>query len=475
MNIALIQLPHFFGSGQSRPPECYPLGLGYLSSVLSLHGISHQGVDLWGKQYSVPDALGNIDFSPFDVLGISAYSTQYRYLKEFTLQLKLRYPGKTIICGGPGPTFSSEAILRHTGVDICVLGEGETTLIELLGKLSDPAEVAGIAFIRAGELYRSPARPSIPDLDRLPLPNRTLFDFEQILANAEQVRSGSSGTGKKRRAADIIAGRGCPYSCHYCSRTFSGVRLRSVDNLVGEIVSLKEVYRIDHLQFNDELLLVGRDRSLAICRELKKLDITWSAQGRINQVDRELLAAMKESGCVQIGYGVESISQTLLDGMNKNLRAETIIPAIRMTREAGITPLIQYMYGYPGENEETIAATARFFREIDAPYHAFTTTPIPGTRLYQDCLEKGLIGSEEGYLLRLDSGYNLEGALINMTGFSDQEFLARKRRLFMTVTHHYLKKRPLAYARYLFGLSGRMLRGCARRALQRIAGKGGSL
>lgn len=107
------------------------------------------------------------------------------------------------------------------------------------------------------------------------------------------------------------------------------------------------------------------------------------------------------------------------------------------------------MYGYRGENDDTIAATVRFFKEIDHPFIGFTTTLIPGTNLYKEGIQKGLIRNEEDYLLRLDSGYNLNGALINMTDFSDEEFLQKKRLLMMKVNHNYYKKRLVEYIKFI--------------------------
>lgn len=452
--IALVQLPHFFGEGYSRPPECYPLGLGYLSSVLNLQGISHEGVDLWGSQFSEDQAIEKIDFERYDVIGISSYSTQYRYLKNFSKKVKELYPEKPIICGGPGPTFSYEMILKNTGVDVCILGEGEETLIDLLQNYGSLGAVKGIAYRENGKIVVTDSRQPIKDLDALPLPNRELFDLEKIIEVAARVKDQSrraDGCWELRRSADIIAGRGCPYNCNYCSKTFEGLRLRSVDGIMSEIEELIRKYRIDHIQFNDELVLINRKRTLQLCTELGRLGIAWSCQGRINQVDREILHAMKKAGCVEIGYGVESVSQTILDAMNKRINAADIVPVVKMTRDVGIRPVIQYMYGYPGEDDATIDATVRFFREIDHPYVSFTTTPLPGTALYRDCRRDGAILDEEDYLMKLDSGYNMDRPLVNLTKFSDEEFVQRKRKMQMRITHNYLVRRPLDYARFLCG------------------------
>lgn len=459
-SVALIQLPHFYGQDASRPQENYPLGLGYISAFLKTHGIEHTGVDLWGLQYSAKQALTSIDFSSYDVLAISAYSTQYKYLKEFSLGLKARYPDKPIVCGGPGPTFSDKTILDNTGVDICVLGEGEITLFELLGKLDRLEDVKGISYLEKGNIHRTPLREYIKDLDILPFPNREFFDFERIIDTNNEVRAAADGpdlSGKSRRVGNIIAGRGCPYRCAFCSKTFQGTRLRSVASIMSEIEEMRQRYRITHVSFDDELVLVGKKRTLELCAAMAQTGLTWSCQGRINQVDREILSTMKQAGCNAVGYGVESISQTILDAMKKDIKAEDILPVIQMTREIGIKPIIQYMYGYPGENDQTIKATVEFFKQIDHPFVGFMTTPIPGTALYQECLSRGLIRNEEEYLLCLDSGYNTIGTLINMTDFSDQELVKKWRRLQFNVMHNYLKSRPAEYARFIVQFAKRAL------------------
>ncbi len=453
MKIALIQLPHFYGEN-SRPPSSYPIGLGYISSVLTVNGIEHDGINLWEREMTVDQAMSAFDYSKYDVFGISAYSTQYKYLKEFSLRLKSHYPDIPIICGGPGPTFSSKIILDHTSVDICVISEGEETIIDLLNNMDKLDNVAGISYRENNEVIYTETRKYIKDLDAIPFPNREIFDFRSVIERKKFVYEQD----KKMRnliTADVIAGRGCPYQCTFCSKTFSGTRLRSVSNIIEEAEQLKEKYAITNLQFNDELVLVSKKRTLELCANLKELQLQWSCQGRIDQVDEEILCTMKNSGCIAVGYGVESVSQSILDSMKKKIKAEDIIPVIKMTRKIGITPIIQYMYGYPGETDETIERTFRFFKELDIPFIGQTTTPIPGSKLYDDCVANGIIKDEESYLLNLDSGYNLAAGSINLTGFTDKELAQKQRKLQIRITHNYLKKRPLQYMSFVSGIIAR--------------------
>ena len=130
-----------------------------------------------------------------------------------------------------------------------------------------------------------------------------------------------------------------------------------------------------------------------------------------------------------IGYGAESFSQKILDRMKKLIEVKDIISAIELTRKIGIKPVIQYMYGFPGEDDATISETKRFFKIIDHPFIGFTTTPLPGTVLYEEARQKGLIKDEEQYLTMLTAGYNREAPLVNMTGFTDEEFVLKKEAL----------------------------------------------
>jgi len=115
---------------------------------------------------------------------------------------------------------------------------------------------------------------------------------------------------------------------------------------------------------------------------------------------------MKDSGCRAVGYGVESGSQKILREMNKNTLVKQAIEAIKMTEEVGLEPIIQMMFGYPGEDRYTLQETVDFFTAIDHPgTELCPTTPLPGTYLWTWCKEKGLITDEAVVLEQLDGGY----------------------------------------------------------------------
>jgi radical SAM superfamily enzyme YgiQ (UPF0313 family) len=224
-----------------------------------------------------------------------------------------------------------------------------------------------------------------------------------------------------------------------------------------EIRQLKEKYNVKAVGFNDELVVVSKKRILELCSALKREKIEWGCQGRINLADDETLRAMKAAGCMYIGFGVESVTQGILDNMKKSIKREDIIPAIKMAKAAGLEPIVQYMYGFPGEDDTSINDTYEFFREIDHPYIGFTTTPIPGTEIYGSSLGRGLIGDEEEYLMKISGGYNELKPVVNMTMFSDEQFISKKTDLAKRVNRAYYRRHPGASMKELLKFINRQL------------------
>lgn len=433
MRVLLVQPPHYYGNN-SRPPQQFPLGLGYIARVLNDAGHDLVVLDIYAHQYSneeVVKKLNAIAPEP-DVVCISALSTQYRYVKWLTGVLKDRFD-KPLVIGNALSTFSADVVFKNTRADICVFGEGEKTIIELLRNLNSPEKVSGIAY-REGQTVRYTSRREyIKELDRIEFPLREVFPFEIYLNNCYLWGH------PEIRAVSVITARGCPYKCNFCSKTFAGARLRSVKNVIDEIESLRAKYDFNGISFQDELTLVNKERVYQLCEYLKNSKLSWICQGRVNLVDSELLKCMKDSGCVALGFGVESGSQEILNKMNKAITVDMAIKAIRATKKAGIKPIIQMMYGYPGESDDTLLQTAIFFKKIKSPAMPFSmTTALPGTRLYEMALEKGLIKDENEYMEKLDWGYYGDrDVLINFTQFPQNELTGKMRENELRINRYY--------------------------------------
>jgi len=444
MKILLVQPPHYFDGG-GRVPENFPLGLGYIARILLDKGHKVESLDIWAHQYKNNEVLDQIRAIDCDTVGISALSTQYAYVKWLLKELRQRTDAP-IVVGNALATLSPELVLNNTEADVCVLGEGEETFTEVVENMSRLESVQGIAYKEDRRILKTPRREHIRDLDTVGFPAWDTFPVEVYLKNCQV-----EGT---KPALNLISGRGCPYRCAFCSKTLSGTRQRSVDNIIEEIKTLIDKYHIRAVFFNDELVVTSKKRAYELCEKIEPLKLKWICNGRTNLVDLPLLKRMRKAGCQVIGLGVESGSQAILDNMNKQVALQQSKMALTNTMKAGLRPVVFMMYGYLGENKKTVAETVKFFREL--PYigtHIVPfaiTTPLPGTPLYDMCIEKGLIRNEEEYLEGLSSGYSdyqreMKRSFVNLTEFSDEEFFRFKHTMEEQIVGDQIRGHPLQY------------------------------
>lgn len=445
MQILLIHPPHEVVYGNRRiakPATFFPLGLGYIAKVLLKAGYNVKVLDIWAHQYAEKEVYQKIKDLNYEIIGITAHVTQYRYIKWLTTILKEYNKNCIIILGGNLATHASEVVLRNTKVDICVLGEGEVTIKEILKNLNNLKIVKGIWFKRGGEIVKNLPQELIKDLDNIDFPSWNLFPIDIYLKRCRVFWTSV-------RAMNMITQRGCPYNCRFCSIIFKTVRYRSVDNVVEEIKVLKNKYKIEGIFLNDEVATLNRQRMFELCENLEPLNIKWSCQGRTDCVDGKLLKKMKKAGCESIGYGVESGSQKVLNNMNKRVFVEQSRRALKETIDAGIQPIVQMMYGYPGEDRETLKETMDFFKEV--PYFgthiSFSiVVPYPGSELYSYAIKRNLIENEDKYLESIDLGsgslVDRCSSLVNFTRFDDRRFYNLRLKTEMKIIFNQIRKYP---------------------------------
>lgn len=432
MKILLINLPFrasehykkgYFHSGKQSP--IFPLGLAYIAKHLEKNGFPEiEILDIYAEQLYYDDVLARLRESHFDIVGISGLVTQYQYLKWITTEIKKINPQSKIVLGNGLATVCDKIILEHVKeVDVCVRGEGEITFLELLQKNFNSLEsINGISFRQNGEFKRNQDQRPIPDIDVLGMPAYHLLKMPLYL-KTKFYNTGVSSLRdvkkyKETRIAGVISARGCPYNCNFCGKVIPSCRLRSVEKIIKEIKFLIKNFQISGVHFIDELFVVNKERTKELCRELAKLNIPWDCQGRVNLVDEEILRIMKDAGCLAIGFGIESGDAQILKNMNKQTTPEQIEKAVLAAQKAGLKIKNQLIFGYPGENRETIENTVRLMKKINDPGKGFNyIQALPGTKLYQECLEKNLILDEEAYLYMLQRGWEHGEILLNFTSF----------------------------------------------------------
>lgn len=417
-------------------PNVLPLGLGYIASMLRNAGHDVKVMDINAFRWEQENLEEKIKNADFDIAGIGAIVTVYRHVKRLISLLKKYHPVKKVMVGGSVGTSIPHIILAKTEADIVCIGEGEDTVVELVGALEKSADLKNIDGIwfkgEDGSICKNKSRVTIKDMDAIPLPAWDLFPMEIYLKNPVGApnRNKWIDGGLDDNAIlsmNLSATRGCPYKCIYCYHDFmgSGYRHRSPENIVNEMRILHDRYSVRYFHFIDDEFCLKKKFVFDFCKKVKEEfngSVTWGCAGRVNLMTDGLVIAMADAGCVLIGYGIESGSQKMLDAMKKGVTVKQAKEAIKLTVKHLGWADCSFMIGTPGENTETIQDTINFCKELDlAPEVIFFATPYPGTDLYRMALKQGKINDEEEYILGL--GEQGEKTRVNFTEFSDEKLL----------------------------------------------------
>ena len=382
--LLLIRTYRDAGAGAPVPP----LGLMYLASALRRLPPGPREIRILDTGLLAPRALERAiaSFSP-DFAGLSALSSEAGLMKETAALLKRTAPGVFVAAGGPHPSADPGEALSCPDIDCAVVGEGEDTAVELLTALergSSLADIAGLAWKRAGTPVVNPARTPVPDLDRLPWPAWDLVDLR-----AYGGRFGWSGYTRFPVVAPVLTSRGCPYRCAYCHNIFGKrVRARSPENVVQELLFLNSTFGVREFHFVDDVFNFDRNRAARICRLILesglKAALAFPNGLRADLVDEDLLGRLKAAGTYKIHYGVETASPRIRGLIEKDLTLESVTRAVELTDKAGIISGGYFMLGFPGETAEELKETADFAAasRFDAAYF-FKVTAYPGTRLFE--------------------------------------------------------------------------------------------
>jgi len=369
-----------FSALESRYPE-------YIRQV---NDLSHP---LWDE---LRDVLS--DTKP-DLAGISVFTTKIAAALRTTAIIKSIDKSIPVVMGGPHPSVKADELLRiNPHVDFAVRGEGEIPFLELIQAIENNSphhDIKGLSFRYDNQVRHNNPADFVTDLDTLPYPARDL------LLNKSSYTPEDMGL--------IMAGRGCPFSCTFCSSSGvwkKNVRYRSIENVLGEIQQVQHKYGTVQFCFKDDTFIIDRQRVLDFCRQIKSRGgINWECNARVNLIDETLLAKMKSAGCNSIKVGIESGSERILDSvMQKGITVAQIRKAARAMRKAGIHWTGYFMMGLPTETKEEMQQTLCLMRQIKPDFASLSVyEPFPGTQLYASGLEMGYVADDRS----LEDYYNI--------------------------------------------------------------------
>ena len=401
----------------------FPLGIAYIASTIRTQTSAE--ITIWNQDiYHYPDSeIGQvIENGNFDIVGFGVCGYQ-QFKKGLSLAQYIKQTKRQVlfVLGAHGPSGAPDFFLKKYSADIVIRGEGERIWVNLIQAISQGKNwqnLNGISWRIENEIQHNPDESLIENLDTLPFPAWDLFPMEHYVLDKVNAATHTD------RCFPVLSSRGCPQRCNFCYRMYEGYRLRNIKNVIEEIKELKNRYRISYITFVDENLMSSSLRALNFSEALKKsnLNINWDCMGRLNVATTEVLSAMKNAGCTYINYGIESVDQTSLNLMEKDLLVQEIYDGIENTIKAGLYPGLNIIWGNIGDDESTLEKAKDFLIKYNTPLQIRTikpVTPYPGTKLFKIAIERGLLkDADDFYRCYL----NTDLLTVNFTCLSEEKY-----------------------------------------------------
>lgn len=357
--------------GEKRK-EFPPIGLLYLAASCEANNIEVELVNIYSQDIT--------KLEHHHIIGLSINSS-YNYTSFYNHIQMLREKCDILVVGGQHATIFPQQTLTELLADYLIIGEGEYALPQLIHKIynNDAVFVSNIITKdNISNVYSENYR--IDDLDVLPIPARHLMKKEDILLDKRIY-------GEDIKSISLITSRGCPHNCEFCANVYKGFRHRSAENVELEIAQLILDYpEMKGLVFLDENLLFSEEHMTQICDRISKYKLKWTCNARVDCFNYTLINKMRDSGCVEVKYGLESGSQRILDRMNKKITLSQISEALIGTHKVGIRTKCFLLFGFPGDNLESAKETIDFLslhEKYISRINLFNFSPLPNSPIFK--------------------------------------------------------------------------------------------
>lgn len=389
VQVILIHSPTVFYDGDKSVTDQTsnpPMGILYIASYLKEKGISVKIMDPYPQKLSLEDILNDIEKERPEIVGISSMTPGIRTAVNMAEAIKDRFGSKPYIgIGGVHTSCDTTLIERYPYFDFQIVGEGEITFYEIVTKV-----------LNGEKIERTYIGKSPENLDDLPFPARDLLEDVSYFCPHEKSQS------KPIEWATMLATRGCPFQCVFCSKPphRNVVRNRSAKNIVDEMEEIIRNYGIGYFSFVDDTIALKSDWMIEFCDEIlsRGLDVKWCAQMRATDAKEDVFEKLSEAGCIILFFGVESGSERIRNKIiKKGVQDKDIINAASLCRKFGIESNFYLMMGFPTETKEDLKATGEIGIKANADLIGIHLTKIlPGSKLWDISVNEGKI--EENFI-----------------------------------------------------------------------------
>lgn len=400
MKIIFSQTPEFLPTVFKWTP---PVGMLYLAAVLEKTDVALKIIDPAVDGLTSAQLVERVIQESPDIFGMYITSDTYFTAAKIIRHVKERCPQIIIMAGGPHPTLLAGDIFQNLPVDIVVRGEGEYAVPLIIDRLKHQQSLEGIpntSFRQDGVVTHNSKTHLIEDIDSIPFPALQYIDYEKYQYTYPVPEKGDL------RAINITTTRGCPFNCLFCSNTNlwgTKYRTRSVKNVIEEIKARIDAYGVKFFWIQDDAFNLSRSRVVEFCDCLEKenLQIYWSCILRADNLDKTLLARMKETGLTFSYFAIETINDQLRQTtIGKKLTWEMITRSLTAFNELKMQCGINFMVSLPDETRAMMEENIRFIEQLKlsregSAVHYNITKIYPGTRLEAEARQRGVL--KEGF------------------------------------------------------------------------------
>jgi len=384
MKVALVNLPYpiqVVREGRCQHESAIwdtvypPLELAILAALLRKdHDV--QLIDAVGEKLTNVQTLGRLkSFGPDWIFCPVSTPTIDHDLKALR-EIKETFPKMKSGIFGVHATYFSESLAQNPAVDYAIMFDPENAISDLV-KGNTPG---GVTFKNEGKIVTTPLRSSV-DLNGLPAPAWDLIKKENYMLPIV-----------RKPYVLMETGRGCPYRWVFCVVPYfhgKKPRMKSVDKIISELREIRPL--VSDVFFHTDNFTFDPEYVKQFCRALiaSKLDFKWVCNSRVDTVDDEMVRLMKEAGCWLMSFGIESGDQGILDQSKKGITLSQSRTAISIVKKNGLMASGHFIFGLPGETNESAKKTLGFAKSLPLDFAEFyIATPFPGSNLYESIKEK---------------------------------------------------------------------------------------
>lgn len=347
-------------------------------------------------------------WAKYDVIGFSIISSYSYNILRHCYDASRKKPGVVIIAGGYQAEKFSDDVFRDFNADVIFKGEGEDSIRSFCDHYEnrDYAAIKGISYRDVNGKAQTTSAPLVVDINKIPFPARVLLPTEDIVMTDRLA-------GTELKMVHMLFSRGCIYDCAYCAANqdhrIAKIRYRDKRLIVEELRYLKDTYAIDGFSIIDDCFLTDQEKAIEICEYIASqqnelgLGLKWSLAARVDSINDKVLSALRDAGCIEIKFGVETGSDELLERMGKGTTVACAENAIRKTKAYGMNVKLFIITGLPFETDATHEETKRFLEKMHSEklvdrISLLRYTPLAGSYIYSQPREfgvkKSVLGTE---------------------------------------------------------------------------------